>query len=78
LLIRGKASVDQVPGVATEYAQAAARHFGPEQGASWVEQVGKMDSSMMRIVVTPEWVSVLDFEQRFPSAIARKMAAAGG
>jgi nitroimidazol reductase NimA-like FMN-containing flavoprotein (pyridoxamine 5'-phosphate oxidase superfamily) len=30
LLIRGKASVDQVPGVATEYAQAAARYFGPE------------------------------------------------
>ncbi|MBV9323655.1 MAG: pyridoxamine 5'-phosphate oxidase family protein [Chloroflexi bacterium] len=78
LLIRGKARVDKVDGVAPEYAQCAARYFGPEQGAAWVEQIGKLDSSMMRITVNPEWVALLDFEQRFPSAIARRMAAAAG
>ena len=40
-----------------------------------MEQVSKLDSRMMRIAVTPDWVAVLDFEQRFPSAVARKMAA---
>ena len=76
LLIRGRASLDEVQGIAPEYAQAAARYFGEEQGAAWVDQVAKLGSSMLRIAVTPEWVSILDFEQRFPSAVARAMAAA--
>jgi hypothetical protein len=33
-------------------------------------------SPRVRIALTPEWVSIIDFEQRFPSAIARKLAAA--
>jgi hypothetical protein len=78
LLIRGRASLDEVPGIAPEYAEAATRYFGPEQGAAWLEQVAKLGSSMLRIAVTPEWVGILDFEQRFPSAIARKLAAAQG
>jgi hypothetical protein len=76
LLIRGRATVDEVEGVAPEYAQAAARYFGAEQGAAWVDQVAKLGSRMARIAVTPEWVSIIDFEQRFPSAITRAMAAA--
>ena len=75
LLLRGRATVDEVEGVAPEYAQAAARYFGAEQGAAWVDQVAKLGSRMARIAVTPEWVSIIDFEQRFPSAIARAMAA---
>jgi PPOX class probable F420-dependent enzyme len=75
LLIRGRATMAEVGGIMPEYAQAAARYFGAEQGAAWVDQVGKMASSMMRIAVKPEWVAILDFEQRFPSAIARKLAA---
>src|SRR5919199_532147 len=78
LLIRGRASVEEIQGIAPEYAQAAARYFGPEQGAAWVDQVAKLGSNMLRIAVTPEWVSILDFQQRFPSAIARKLAAAQG
>ena len=76
LLIRGRASLDEVQSIAPDYAQAATRYFGPEQGAAWLEQVAKLGSSMLRIAVTPEWVSILDFQQRFPSAIARAMAAA--
>ena len=76
LFIRGRASLDEVQGIAPEYAQAATRYFGPEQGAAWVDQVAKLGSSMLRIAVTPEWVSIIDFQQRFPSAIARAMAGA--
>jgi len=76
LMIRGQAQVEEVEGIAPEYDQCARRYFGEEQGAMWVQQVAKLDSRMMRIVVTPEWVGILDFEQRFPSAVARRMAAA--
>jgi len=35
---------------------------------------------MMRVFITPEWVAILDFQQRFPSALERAMerAAASG
>ena len=74
LQIRGTAKVETVDGVVAEYAAAARRYFGEEQGRAWVEQVGKMFSQMARISVRPEWVSVIDFEKRFPSAIESAMA----
>jgi hypothetical protein len=76
LSIRGKARVETVDGVVPEYAAAAERYFGPEQGRAWVEQVRGMMSRMARIVIRPEWVGLLDFESRFPSAIEAAMAGA--
>ena len=70
LLIRGTAAVEMVDGVVPEYALAARRYFGDEQGQAWVEQVGSMLSSMARIAIRPAWVGILDFETRFPSAIS--------
>ena len=68
LLVRGRASVEVVDDVSPEYALAATRYFGPEQGPAWVSTLrGK---PMARITVTPEWVAILDFETRFPSALA--------
>ena len=78
LMIRGRVAVDEVQGIASEYAAAAKRYFGEEQGAAWCLQVAQLAPTMMRIRLTPEWVGVLDFEQRFPSAIANKMAAMSG
>jgi hypothetical protein len=66
----------RVQGVAPEYEACARRYFGDEQGAAWVQTLSKLGDSMMRIEVKPEWVGLLDFEQRFPSALARQMAAA--
>jgi nitroimidazol reductase NimA-like FMN-containing flavoprotein (pyridoxamine 5'-phosphate oxidase superfamily) len=74
LLIRGTAHVETVEGVAQEYAACAERYFGEEQGREWVEGVSQMSSHMTRISVRPEWVSILDFETRFPSAIAEAMS----
>ena len=76
LLIRGKARVETVDGVAPEYAAAAERYFGQEQGRAWVEQVRGMWAQMTRITIRPEWVGLLDFETRFPSAIEAAMAGA--
>jgi hypothetical protein len=73
LLIRGKASVTIVDGVLLEYAAAAKRHFGDEQGEAWVGQVGQMMSQTARIAVRPEWVGILDFKTRFPQALAKRM-----
>ena len=74
LQIRGTAHVETVSGVVPEYASAAERYFGSEQGRAWVKQVGGMFSQMARIVVKPEWVAILDFEKRFPSAIEAAMS----
>jgi len=70
LLIRGTARLEPVDGVVPEYAMAAERYFGPEQGKGWVNQLRTMISSMVRITITPEWVGLLDFQTRFPSALA--------
>jgi hypothetical protein len=67
LMVRGRASVEFLDDVVPEYALAAIRYFGPEQGPAWVSTLrGK---PMARIAVTPHWVGILDFQTRFPSAL---------
>jgi len=70
LLIRGTARLEPCDGIVPEYAAAAERYFGPEQGKAWVNQLRSMVSSMVRITIAPEWVGLLDFQTRFPSALA--------
>ena len=69
LLIRGQARLEPVEGIVPEYAVAAERYFGREQGQAWVGQLGKMVASMVRIRIAPDWVGLLDFQTRFPSAL---------
>lgn len=69
LSLRGRVTVDDVEGVAPEYAAAATRYFGAEQGQAWVSQL-PAGLVMRRMTVRPEWVGVLDFRTRFPSAIS--------
>jgi PPOX class probable F420-dependent enzyme len=77
LLIRGTASTSVAPGVPSEYAAAAERYMGEEGGKNWVANIKKMSSETARIAVRPQWVAILDFETRWPSAIEKRMAAAG-
>jgi hypothetical protein len=69
LLVRGTARMEPLNGIVPEYAMAADRYFGPEQGPAWVAGLAKMISSMVRITITPDWVGLLDFQTRFPSAL---------
>jgi len=70
LLVRGTARMQKVDGIVPEYAAAAERYFGRELGQAWVKQMRTMVSSMVRITITPEWVGLLDFQTRFPSALS--------
>lgn len=70
LLVRGTAKVEMCQGVAPEYALAARRYFGEEQGAAWISNVENTLTEIGRVVITPGWVGVLDFQNRFPSALS--------
>ena len=70
LLVRGTAQLKTVDGVVPEYATAAERYFGPEQGKAWVAQLRTITPSMVRIAVTPEWVGLLDFKTRLPGTLS--------
>ena len=68
LLVRGRADVEMLDDVSPEYELAANRYFGPEQGQAWVSTLRGRPTA--RIAITPSWVGILDFETRFPSALA--------
>ncbi len=69
LLVRGTATVQVIDGVVSEYALAARRYLGEEQGAAWEEQAKGIFKQMARVTIQPEWVKILDFQTRFPKAI---------
>ena len=69
LLVRGTARLQPVNGIVPEYALAAERYFGKQQGKAWVAQIASMIQDMVRITIAPEWVGLLDFQTRFPSAL---------
>ena len=70
LLIRGTARLEPVEGIVPEYEACAARYFDEKTASAWLGQLRTLVSSMVRITVTPEWVGLLDFKTRFPSALA--------
>ena len=74
LQIRGTAQIETIEGVVPEYATAAERYFGQEQGEAWIQQAKKLFPQMARITVSPSWVGIIDFEKRFPSAIESAMS----
>ncbi|GAB2751208.1 hypothetical protein GCM10027039_06030 [Terrabacter koreensis] len=78
LLIRGTVRTDVVEGVAPEYEAMTMRCLGAEQGAAWLTNLRAMTTDMARVYLTPDWVGIIDFETRFPSAIERAMERAAG
>jgi Pyridoxamine 5'-phosphate oxidase len=70
LMVRGTASLENVDGIVPEYELAAHRYFDEEQATAWLQQLRQMLNRMVRIKVRPEWVGILDFQSRFPSALS--------
>ena len=75
LLVRGTAMIETVHGLAPEFLRLACRYMGEEAGRGFCEMyagiVSRMpDPSSGRITITPHWVSINDFETRFPPQIA--------
>jgi nitroimidazol reductase NimA-like FMN-containing flavoprotein (pyridoxamine 5'-phosphate oxidase superfamily) len=70
LTVRGTAALEEVEGIVPEYRLAAYRYFSEAQANAWLEKVSQILTHMVRIRVRPEWVSLLDFQSRFPSALS--------
>jgi hypothetical protein len=74
LLIRGKAELDVVDGIPDEYMQwNGSYEMTPEQRTEWEAGVRSLYDGMVRIVVAPTWVKLLDFETTLPTAIEELM-----
>src|SRR5438270_10247140 len=70
LSVRGTARLQTVNGIVPEYATAAERYFGREEGQAWVKQIRASMPVMVRIEIAPESVGVLDFQTRFRRALS--------
>jgi len=78
LLIRGTASMTTHEGIIPEYTAYCIRYMGKEGGEAWLQQVSQLVKTMVRIAIRPEWVGIIDFETRLPSAVEKAMEAMGG
>lgn len=76
LTVRGTTSIEIINGAPDGYVAAAHRYFGQEQGDAWLAQAGGLGLAFARIALRPNWVSLIDFEQRFPNALEEGMEAA--
>ncbi len=66
LSIRGTASVTEFEGVVPEAYLANCRYIGQEAADGWAQWINQQGTKVARIAVRPTWVSLLDYQTRFP------------
>jgi len=71
LLIRGTVRADTVEGIAPEYAAMIRRAMSQEDAEALLKEAARLYPRMTRIFIHPDWVGLLDFETRLPSAVER-------
>jgi Pyridoxamine 5'-phosphate oxidase len=71
LQIRGTVHTDIVEGIAPEYAAMAHRTMSEEDAEALLKGAARLYPRMTRIFIHPDWVGLLDFETRLPSAVER-------
>jgi hypothetical protein len=70
LLMRGEAVLDEVEGIPDEYLQMSGTYeMTPEQRVEWEAEVRSLYDSMVRIVVRPTWVKLIDFDETLPTPV---------
>ena len=70
LLIRGRAELDLVDGIPDEYLEMNGSYqMTAEQRVAWEAEVRSLYAGMVRIVVTPTWAKLIDFDTTLPSAV---------
>jgi hypothetical protein len=70
LLIRGRADLDVVEGIPDEFLEMNGTYaMSAEQRVAWEAEVRSLYDGMVRIVVTPTWAKLIDFETTLPSAV---------
>src|SRR3954454_5918495 len=75
LVVRGVAEIEIVEGVPDDFIDAAVRNLPAEIHEGFVTQVRGLYDSMARIVVTPTWARLIDFQRTAPEAVERLAAA---
>ena len=78
LLVRGTARVEVVDGVPPEYLAGSRKIVGEAGYPAFEEQVRALYDSMVRVVVTPTWVRLNDFQRTAPRAAERLIEAKQG
>jgi hypothetical protein len=71
LLIRGTVRTDTVEGLAPEYTAMIRRTMSQQDAQATLAQATRLYPRMTRIFIHPDWVGLLDFETRLPSAVER-------
>ncbi len=71
LLIRGTVHTDTVEGIAPEYVAMIRRTMSEEDGQALLAEATRLYPRMTCIFIHPDWVGLLDFETRLPSAVER-------
>jgi hypothetical protein len=71
LLIRGRAELDYTDDIPAEYLEANTSYaMTAEQRVEWEAEIRSLyHDGMVRIVVTPTWAKLIDFETTLPSAV---------
>jgi hypothetical protein len=70
LLIRGTCTLDHVDGIPDEYVTANTTYeMTAEQRAQWEVEIRSLYPSMVRIVVTPTWAKLIDFDRTLPTPV---------
>lgn len=70
LLVRGRAELDVVEGIPDEFIKMNGTYtMTPEQRVGWEAGVRALYDGMVRVVVTPTWAKLIDFETTLPSAV---------
>lgn len=76
LLIRGTVELDEVEGIPDEFLEMNGTYdMSAEQRVEWEAGVRALYERMVRIVITPTWAKLIDFEETLPQAVAELVAA---
>lgn len=76
LTIRGTVRTERVLQPPGEYAMACEQLMGKEVAAAWLAGLGPLlpnIAAFVKVILTPEWVRITDFETRFPSPVEMAM-----
>jgi len=71
LLMRGTVRADTVEGIAPEYTAMIYRTMSEEDAQALLKEAARLYPRMTRIFIHPDWVGIIDFETRLPSAVER-------
>jgi len=73
LLVRGRASVEVVPGVPPDFIAASYKSLPTDQRTAFEAQARSIYADMARISIVPTWAKLLDFQTRLPQAVEEIM-----